>query len=270
MGLLSGVKSFLVDKFWKPIVDESVFYNPFNTAAYSTIFALAAAYIGFPTLKKLGVDLDRDFFIGMMPFVLLAGSLRSLKDVEALNTILLETPLIYILMFIIVTLSILASKKASSGIGIDEHRLMFGTGALLLIATLPFFSVNNPFGLGLIMAVTSIWIVLFYIGLRAFRPGLLKPWFYLPVGAHYMDASVTSVALLFPGTAEKHVLARFFIDLFGPFAGMFLMKSLIIVPSVYYVEKEAEGEKKIYYLFLIAVLGFAIATRNFLSFIALT
>jgi uncharacterized membrane protein len=50
MSWLGGVKSFLLEKFWRPIIDESVFYNPFNTAVYSGLFALAAAYIGFPAL----------------------------------------------------------------------------------------------------------------------------------------------------------------------------------------------------------------------------
>jgi uncharacterized membrane protein len=53
-----------------------------------------------------------------------------------------------------------------------------------------------------------------------------------------MDAAVTSVALLFPGTAEKHVLARFFIETLGPFAGMFVMKSLVILPAVYYIRRD--------------------------------
>lgn len=270
MSLFRGVKSFLVEKFWLPITDESVYYNPFNTAVYSVLFAAAAAYIGFPALKKLEIELDREFFTGIAPFVFLGGSVRSLKDVDALNTILLETPFIYLLMFSIIIVSIIASRKAAEVTGQAYHRFLLGTGSLLLLATLPFYSINNTQGFLMILGTTLSWMLLLYGALKAFKPELLEPDFYLPVAAHYMDASVTSVALLFPGTAEKHVLARFFIDLLGPFGGMFLMKSLVIVPAVYYIRKDGEGEKKRYYLFLVAVLGFAIATRNMLSFLTLT
>lgn len=270
MALSGEVKSFLVEKFWRPIVDESVFYNPFNTAVYSALFAVAAAYIGFPALKKLDIDLDRQFFTGIAPFVFLGGAARSLKDVDAFNTVLLETPFIYVMMFAVVLLTLFASRKVAARTDLEYHQLMLGTGAVLLALSLPFYSIGNAFGLGLTAATTLSWAVILYSTLKVFRPELLKPWFYIPVGAHYMDASVTAVALLFPGTAEKHVLARFFIDQLGPFAGMFLMKTLVIVPAVYYIDREAEGEKRLYYLFLVALLGFAIATRNLLSFVTLT
>jgi uncharacterized membrane protein len=55
--------------------------------------------------------------------------------------------------------------------------------------------------------------------------------------------------------------------MFGP-EGMFLMKTLIIIPAVYYINREIEGEEKNYYLFLVALLGLALGTRNILSFVA--
>lgn len=270
MTLSGSVKSFLVAKFWKPIVDESVFYNPFNTAVYSGLFAVAAAYIGFPTLKKLDVDLDRDFFVGIAPFIFFGGAMRSLKDIEVFNTILIETPFIYILMFGIVVGSIILSQRLATKTELEYHKILFTTGSLLLLLTLPFYSLNNTLGFLMIAGVTLLWIAVLYGALKLVAPDLLSYSFFLPVGAHFMDASVTSVALFFPGTAEKHVLARHFIEIFGPFKGMFLMKSLVIIPAVYYIIKEVEGEEKRYYLFLIALLGFAIATRNFLSFVTLT
>ena len=270
MGLSGEIKSFLLEKFWRPIADESVFYNPFNTAFYSALFALAAAYIALPALKKLGVELDRDFFVGMAPFVFLGGAVRSLKDVDAIDTILLETPFIYLLMFCLTFAAIYLCREIAKRTRWNSHQILFIIGAVMLTATLPFFSINNLQGLLIVAATTAAWIAGLYIFLKAFKPELLKPEFYIPVGAHYMDASVTSVALLFPGTAEKHVLARFFIDTLGPFKGMFLMKTLIIVPAVYYIIQDTEGEKKRYYLFLISLLGFAIATRNLLSFLTLS
>lgn len=270
MSLFSGVKSFILEKFWLPIVDETVFYNPFNTALYSAVFALAAAYIGYPTIKKLNIDLNHEFFIGVAPFVFLGGSIRSLKDIEAFNTILLETPFIYFLMFGLVVASIIVSKKISKKTDLEYHKVLSGIGISILLLSLSFYSINNLTGLSMITAVMLLTGITGYGLLKLLKPELLKPEFYIPVFSHYFDAGVTGIALMFPGTAEKHVLAGYFIDVFGPLSGMYLMKTIVIVPAVYYIIKNVEGDEKMYYLFLISVLGFAIATRNLLSFITLS
>lgn len=270
MSLFSGVKSFILEKFWRPVVDETVFYNPFNTAVYSVFFAVAAAYIGYPTIKKLGVDLDRNFFTGIAPFVFLGGAVRSLKDINVFSSIVLETPFIYFLMFGLTAGSVIVSKKIESWKNIPYHRTLFGTGISMLALSLSFYSVNNFTGLVMALAALLTVTVIFYGLLKFLKPELLAAGFYIPIVSHYFDATVTGIALMFPGTAEKHVLARLFIDIFGSLNGMLIMKTLVIVPSVYYINKNTGGDKKKYYLFLISVLGIAIGTRNLLSFVTLT
>jgi len=270
MGLLSGVKSFLLEKFWLPIIDETVFYNPVNTAVYSGLFALAAAYIGYPTIKKLDIELDREFFTGIAPFVFLGGAVRGLKDIDALNTIILETPFIYLLMFGIVVASIILSRKLESETSYSYYKILSAIGTVILLISLSFYSINNFSGFTMIVAALASTIILGYSILKLVKPDLVKPEFYIPVASHYFDAGVTGIALMFPRTVEKHVLARFFIDIFGSLKGMFLMKTLVIVPAVYYILKNVEGDEKMYYLFLISVLGIAIATRNLLTFVTLS
>jgi len=76
--MLSAVKSFLVEKFWTPIVNESVYYNPFNTTVYALLFGIAALYVVYPVSKKLGIKFNREFFIGITPYILLGGASRDL------------------------------------------------------------------------------------------------------------------------------------------------------------------------------------------------
>lgn len=270
MSLYTGVKSFLLEKFWTPVVDESVFYNPFNTALYSGLFAVAAAYIGYPVLKKLDVKLDRDFFKGIAPFIFLGGSVRSLKDIDAFQTILLETPFIYLVMFGLVVGSIALSKEISDKTDYGYSRILSVIGSVLLVLSLSFFSVQKVSGFAMILSALGVTAIILYSLLKLFRPDLLSYEFFIPVFSHYMDAAVTGVALLFPGTYEKHVLARFFIDQLGSIPGMYTMKTLVIVPAVIYIIRNVEGEEKLYYLFLITVLGVAISTRNLLSFISIS
>ena len=265
MSLLSSVKNFLTENFWTPIVNETGAYNPFNTALYSTLFALAAAYIGFPLLKRLRVDLDRNFFLGVTPYIFLGGVLRSLEDINVFTTILLKTPFIYILMFFFTVSSLLLSLKLSELTDFEYHKLFAAPGILALLSALSFFRIGNTSAIVLFLSITVIWSIPLFIGLKEFRPEIFEPAFYLPITAHLFDATSTFTALRFGGS-EKHVLANYFINFFGP-SGIFIMKLLIIPPAVYYIWNNTEGEKRNYYLFLIALLGFAIATRNTVSLI---
>ncbi|MBC5792963.1 MAG: DUF63 family protein [Nanohaloarchaea archaeon] len=264
MSSLGGVKSFLIDKFWRPVANESVFYNPFNTAVYSALFALAAAYIGLPLLKKLDISIDRGFIIGITPYIFLGGALRSLKDINAVNTVLLETPFIYILMFGFTVSVLLISLGLQRKTGIDYFKPFSIVGIATLGFLLTFYSIAN---LGILLWTAGIslaWLLTGFILLERFKPELLKYGFVLPVAAHFFDATITAVGVGLDIAVEKHVLGRFFIDLIGP-AGMFVMKGLIIIPAVLYIDRNIEGEERKYYLFLIALLGFAIATRNILT-----
>lgn len=264
--MLSGVKSFLVEKFWTPIVNESVYYNPFNTTVYALLFGFAALYLVYPVSKKLDIDFDRDFFIGIAPYIFLGGATRSLKDVNVVNTILLETPFIYLVMFVFTLGALFGSKKIAEHQEIEYHKLFFGIGAVTLLVILSLYTFSNfeafTYFLGLMMA----WTIPFYVILRLAKPDLLSYSFSIPVAAHYFDASTTVASLIFGG-AEKHVLAQFFTANFGPI-GMFMMKTAVIIPVVYYINENIEGEEKNYYLFLIALLGIALGTRNLLSLIA--
>lgn len=259
----SGVKSFLVEKFWTPIVNESVYYNPFNTTVYALLFGLAALYIVYPAAKKLDITFDRKFFTGIAPYIFLGGGLRSLKDAGIVNTVLLETPFIYLVMFVFTLGALYGARKVEGRQGIAYHRVFGATGLAALISVLSLYTVSSVTPLFYFLGAMAAWAVPFYLALKLLKPELLNYSFVIPVAAHYFDASTTVTSLAFGG-AEKHVLAQFFTASFGP-AGMFLMKTLVIVPVTYYIIENIEGEERNYYLFLIALLGIALGTRNLIS-----
>ncbi len=263
--MLSGIKSFLVEKFWRPIVNESVYYNPFNTTVYALIFGIAALYIVYPVSKKLNVEFNRNFFIGIAPYIFLGGAARSLKDINVINSILLETPFIYLVMFFFTLGVLFGSKKLAQYQDIEYYKIFFSVGALTLLTVLSLYRLSNLEAFLYFMTVMAVWIIPFYIILKLLKPNLLNYSFTIPVATHYFDASTTVASLAFGGS-EKHVLAQFFITNFGP-AGMFIMKTAVIIPIVYYINENIEGEEKNYYLFLIALLGIALGTRNILSLV---
>ncbi|WP_414836682.1 DUF63 family protein [Candidatus Nanohalococcus occultus] len=263
MSVVSAVKSFLAQKFWRPVADESVYYNPFNTAVYSLAFAAAAAYIGKPLLEKLDIELNRKFFLSIAPYIFLGGAARSLKDANIVNTILLETPFIYLMLFGFTTAVLLGSLKIEEYSSLSYSKVFGSIGLISLIAVLSAYSYPNPLVFvetGLIFAPLAFLSI---YGPRVLGSDLGAYSFGIPVSAHFFDASTSFVALS-RGAAEKHVLANQFIDLMGP-AGMFVMKALIVIPVVYIICTDMEGDERRYYLFLIAVLGFALGTRNIIS-----
>jgi len=266
--MLGQIKRFLIEKFWTPVANEAVYYNPFNTTVYAVLFGVAALYLVYPFSKKLGIKFNKEFFKGIAPFVFLGGAARSLKDINAVNTVLLETPFIYIALFIFTVTAIKLSQIAGERTDTDYENILAVTGLIPLALTLSFYTVNNWQALGLFLFTVALWASAGLLALKALKPELLTPAFTLPIAAHFLDASTTVTALEFGGS-EKHVLARFFIENLGPYS-MFLMKGLVIIPVVYYIYREIEGEERNYYLFLIAMLGFAIATRNLISTVALT
>lgn len=260
MGIFSAVKSFVLEKFWQPATGEAASYNLFNTSFYAAGFAIAAAYIGLPALKKLEVSLDRRFFLSVTPFILMGSAIRVLEDRALVDSFLLVTPFIYVLMFF-TTAGILAVTRKRYG---ERYHRMFGAVGLAgFLLTAGLYGFSNWVAIAVTLAVFLLSTGSGYLLLKLSRPELAGYGFGIPVAAHYWDASSSVVALLYGGS-EKHLLAQFFVDTMG-LPGMFVMKTLVVVPAVYYLYTETEGEKRKYYLFLVALLGLALGTRNLLS-----
>jgi len=258
--MIDQVKNFLFEYFWLPIIDSSVHYNIYNTIVYAFVFAYVALYLVFPLVKRMDLAFDREFFIAVTPYIFLGGFLRALRDHQIIDTILLETPIIYILMFVFVVSTLFISKKLEGRELVEYHKLTSVIGLVLVLVTLSLFeTVNFPIVFDfIILSLVSILPIL--AGLYFLKPEYLTYAFVIPVAAHFLDAASTIVALG-QGAEEKHVLANIFIDIFGSY-GMFIMKGLVIIPITFVVLKEFEGNERNYYLFLISLLGLALATRN--------
>lgn len=266
--MLGAVKNFLFEKFWLPVIDESVYYNPYNTVVLALLFGITILYVVRPAIRELDIKVDRRFLVGFTPFIIFGGILRTLKDADALNTIILETPFIYLLLFGVGAMALYACIKLEDRIHISYHKLLGLTGVILSSAAMTFLKLKEPLALFLFLSITLVWSTIGYLILRYKKPDLFSWEFSIPVSAHFLDATSTFTALSF-GAEEKHVLGRIFIDLFGN-GGLFVLKSLVIIPVVIYIIKNFEGEEKVFYLFIITLLGLGIATRNIFQTLALS
>lgn len=260
--MFSEVKNFILEQFWLPLATEANSYNIYNTSMYATIFALLLIYVFLPVLRKMDVNPDKDFFLSAAPWITLTGALSAVNEL-GLRNILLEAPFLFTGVVITATATLYMATKFEKYSNIDRYKLFLGTGLLLNIFLLGLFTVKNTQAILLTAGIISTWFVLGLGFLKVFRPSLLSYSFTLPVAAHYLDATSTAVALKF-GAREQHIIAQHFLDIFGIY-GVFVLKTLIIVPITFFIIKEYDYSDKKFYLFLIAALGLGIAVRNFVQ-----
>lgn len=267
--MFDQLKNFIIEYFWIPIIDPTVHYNIYNTLVYAILFGVAALYLVLPLLNKLDVELNKEFFIGVTPYILMGGIGRSMRDAEIIDTFLLETPFIYIIIFAL-TLTLLKSSLYLEKRFSKEYWKIWGLlGTLILVLMLSTFQFQNLAALAQFITLTIIWSILGGFLVYSLFDEYFNFSFLAPIFVHYLDATSTVVGLNLGGE-EKHILGNFFIDIFGPY-GMFIMKSLVIIPVVYYIYEYIEDtQERNYYLFLITLLGLAITTRNMISIITLT
>ncbi|WP_414837851.1 DUF63 family protein [Candidatus Nanosalina sp. VS9-1] len=259
--MFSDVKNFVLEKLLRPVFDESVApYNMYNTFFYAVFFAAGIIYLVKPALEKLGVEYSKKLFISFSPWIVLGGILSSAEIRETATVFLTYTPVLISVIVACVLVAVFVGKELEKWKSIDYTRTVFVLGLFLSVISLSAHNIENFHAVGLTALITSLWLIPGIAILKKFSPDFLSLEIVAPVAMHYLDATTTAVALRF-GASEQHIVASYFIEVFGPY-GVFLLKTLAVVPAVLIINKEVEGEEKMFYLFVIAALGLGIAVRN--------
>lgn len=264
--MFSEVKNFVLEKLWMPVFQESVpAYNIYNTIFYALLFAAGIIYIVMPVLEKLELDYDKAFFTSLAPWIILGGIIASLEPTGTMTDIIKQPVILVPGLFTGVLAVIQLGQKIKEIKDIAYTKTLFTIGLFLSLTALSFHSIENLQALKISALIASTWLIPGLLFLKAFFPRFLSAELILPVGMHYMDATTTLVALRFGGY-EQHLVARYFIEIFGPY-GIFILKSLVVIPAVVIVNKKTEGEERLFYLFILTFLGLGIAVRNLLQVI---
>jgi uncharacterized membrane protein len=112
------------------------------------------------------------------------------------------------------------------------------------------------------LASLALW---FAFKFAKFRAGTS---YFLPFPAHMLDASATFIAVDFLFAVEKHPLPTFMTSIAGTAAIMFVLKLLVLIPLVYFLDKEFKNKNFVTFMLIaVAVLGFAEGIRNLLAII---
>ncbi len=247
------------------------YYTLPATITYGLILVVAV-YGTYKMLQKLKIEINRDFLIALLPFIIYGGSTRALRDYGiSYQGNLFCSPPIYFFVFAITLGSLLLSRGFQIAVEkkyphrFHYHKTMFVIGFLFLLYNISLITIVNYFAFGLILVMIGIWAAIFF-GIHYFKPKLLSFENAGIIVSHLFDASSSFVAIQFFGYYEQHVLPSFLINVFGGPWIMFPLKIIVVWIVLDVIDKE-KGDKffKNFLKIIILILGLALGTRDFIT-----
>jgi uncharacterized membrane protein len=227
---------------------------------------IALVFFLYKFFTKLNIKIDKKFFYGILPWLILSVFVRVYEDAGIYpDTIFTKTPGIIIVFVAIVIPVFFFANWLEKKKGFPLWKTMAITGTILIIPHLPFIQAVNPKGAGLIFIFFAICVGIFGV-IKKLISKHYKLDFLMSgaITAHLLDASATFVSLTFYGYNEQHVLPTFLINLAGGAWIMYPLKMAVIIPVVYLINRYAKEDKRLRNLLLIAVavLGLAPGLRD--------
>jgi uncharacterized membrane protein len=279
---------FFTEYFISPIKYDTG-YNIVNTLTYALILVVAV-FLVYKLLQKMNIKIDRNFFVAVVPFIILGGLLRAVEDLvehgggwkpgflilESATgvgrNILFITPLIYFVIFglAIAALGIaLALQKYKK---IEYYKSWLVLGLIFCIIPLLFISRIDYNAVVMIAGITAAWALLFLGIKKLWKKEKVQKFLsrenIIIMTAHMFDATTTFVSIQFYPYWEQHVVAGFFISALGP-AAMFLLKLPVVIAALYVIDSELKDDvqKNTFLKMAVLVLGLGPGVRNCLRLI---
>ncbi len=252
--------SWLNEKFLDPLCR---YYTVENTIVYAVIF-LIAIYGIYRLLQRLKVNIDKRFFLGILPFIIYGGWTRALRDHGLYAGWQFCSPPIYLVMFAITLSSLLLGLFLQKKFKVPYYKTMMVIGIALLLYNSSITSISNYTAFFAILALAGFWLLLLF-GANRLKPKLVSKENAAITAAHLLDASASFTAIQFFGYYEQHVLPGFLIGLFGPWM-LFPLKIAVVLPILILIDR---GEEDILFKkflkVIILILGLGLGIRDFLT-----
>ncbi len=265
-----SVSGFVNKYYIEPLV-EGTGYNMVNTVTYLFILVVAA-FLVYKILNKLEIDLDRELWINLLPFVFLGGFLRALMDVGFFDFLgsfryLFITPLIFFILFLMAFIPLLIVHY----FGLKDRYLgYFGLVLLFGFSIAVVSEITSSVGvryflIGVGLAILGCFITYLVLTklLNLDRFKNIMNW--SPVFGHSLDASSTTVAVGIIGTfTEQHVVPALMFDYFTVW--IFIpFKLALSAATIYCLDEVFSGGWSWIIKFTVLVVGLGPGTRNILS-----
>jgi len=256
--------SEFVNKYYIEPIVEGTGYNVVNTVTYLAILVLAV-FLVFKALNKMNIDLNRDLWINLLPFVFLGGVVRALMDIGFFDSLgvfryLFTSPFVFFMVFLMAFIPLVIVNRFDLKI---RYLGLFGV-ALLIVFSVGIISNVSEFGffsliIGLaILGCFLTYLILVLLGFDEFKD--IVNW--SPIFSHSLDASATALAIGFiGGYGEQHVLPSLLFEHLSVFA-FIPLKLALAAAAVYYVNEVFSNDWKWILKFTILVVGLGPGVRN--------
>jgi len=270
MSVVDEIAGFIQKYYIDPMVMNQGYTFPM-TITYGLILALMV-YLVYPRIKKK-VPIDEKFIIGVFPYVVLGGVARVLEDAAEVGinpifkTIWLISPLMYVTMFVFTSVMLLISLYISPYLKQPYYKIWAGIGVILCLVGLALLPYRNLDAGLFIVLLTTGWFLLFYGLDKVINWKLMSLTNIGLLTSHLFDASATYTAVTYYGYWEQHVLPSFLIDIFGPLV-MFPLKVIVVLVVLHFLDDIKEKEQRIFWKFVVLILGLALGVRDSLRVVA--
>ena len=229
------------------------------------IVALVILFVLLSLTKKIleEIEIDRNFWISMVPIMLTGVFLRVLVDAGVFekNKWWNVTPGIYVLCFCFAFLLILVGRMIEKKVGIEYWKLVLAVGgatSLIIFSKLAGylrFWYRTLFPWVLAFLITSL---VYISGNKLLRRGEN----ILIVFSQMLDGSGTFIGIDYYRFGEEHILTEWIINIAGTAAVVILVKLIAIVLALYVLDKFQDDKETKIIKFALFILGFGPGTRN--------
>jgi len=287
--LIAGIwLVFSLLKKLKIKTDKKLFFALIPFIAFAGVTRTLRDYVYFNSSGAAGFFASFSEHMAMMQqsaydYILSVTGNPLLAAADSYMVAWFPTPGSYMITFIIALAALIISFLIQKRFGIEYWKPMFAIGFALFLMNslmLPFSSVMPLLYIG---SVSLAWTGLFFsitffskskiskkVSKRLMGPvkKMFTPINSTILSAHLFDATATFFAIAMfstmagQGYTEQHFLSRGMMPFLGP-GVMFLLKLVVVIPVLYFIDKYMEDDEfKGMLKLVVFILGLAPASRN--------
>lgn len=289
IGLIIGI--WLVFNILKKAnvpIDRGLFIAILPFIAFAGVTRTLRDYIYFSSANQPGFLSTFTTYMDVMQhnaydYIFSVTGNSMLASIDAYIIAWFPTPGSYLITFLLAFFSLFAGLVIRSYKGIECWKTMFVIGSIFFVINASLIVVSTYIPLLYIGSVTLAWTALFLAltspvvteriekvnrKLSGFVRQIFTPINSSIISAHFFDATATFFAIAVfstvggHGYTEQHFLSRSLMPFLGPQV-MFLLKFVVIIPVLYYIDRYSEDRELTHFLKLVVfILGAAPAARN--------
>ncbi|HJJ98834.1 MAG TPA: DUF63 family protein [Methanocorpusculum sp.] len=260
-------------------------YNIYLTITCA-ILLLFTLYLLYRWVRASNIRVDTQLILASMPFVVCGGILRVVEDTGCIPgpwwVLFVTPPIFFVVLLYTILILVLSCALEQQGVVASYTKPYFWVGVASNLVCLAFLCwwgrTQTELALwiaGYILVIAAAAAFFFWAPLRyGFNwEYVTHPLYKILIFGQLLDASATSFALaLHPRHyIEQHVLAGALIQLTGTAFVMFPLKTVVLIPAIWILEKvhKEEGMNEIWHLVLLAMImvGFAPGVRDILRMV---